>query len=187
MIKNPPQNDGRIGGFDFTGGHEEEVVFHQKDLRQLFPFGLTVPSDQSRPFLILKDDKGHVLPVAVSAIEAGVTLSQSNPAAIPLTPHRFTSLLLQSLNMRAVQCVFVQIQGPHQYVRIYLSGHAGTNSIRLRAEEAMSLCLHLNIPIYATEDYMNRSKVLAAQIEGMNVDLKKFSMLHHGRKPTYMM
>lgn len=161
--------------FQFTSSHDEEEIFHQDDLIRLTPFGVTLQADSARPFLLLKDvTQEHVLPVALNPLEAGVTLSQSDKSVAPVTPHRFTDLLMASLDIQAMQCVFVQIKGPHQYVRIYLSGHPRTNSIRLRAEDAMSLCLHLDIPIYASRDFIGRSKVLAAQIEGMSLDMKKF-------------
>lgn len=41
------------GPFVFAQAVEEEV-FHQQDLVQLFPYGLSVTTDVNRPFLLLR-------------------------------------------------------------------------------------------------------------------------------------
>ncbi|MEK6775164.1 MAG: hypothetical protein AABY64_14580 [Bdellovibrionota bacterium] len=158
----------------FSNASAEEEVFHQKDLIQLVPFGISLTSDMARPFLLLKDkDQIHTLPVAVSPLEAGITLGQNHNQSLLATPHRFTQYLLESLSIKAVQAVFVEIKGVHQYLRIYLSGHAGVNSLKMRADEAMSLCLHLGVPIFATLPFINQSKLLNAQIDGLTEGLLK--------------
>lgn len=157
----------------FSESQDEEETFHQNDLVQLFPFGLELGVDASRPILLLKD-AGHqlTLPVSISPIEAGVALTQANHAAPPAGVHHFAELLMQSLGIQALQCVFVQVKGAHQFVRIYLSGHAATNSLKLRADEAMSLCLHLKIPIFATRKFIDRSRMLVADAApGPNVQV----------------
>lgn len=153
---------------------QDEISFHQSDLIRLLPFGLSVSQDGGRPFLLLKDEKGvHTLPVAVNPLEAGVALSQSNHTLPPSTPHRFSSLMLKSLDIELLQCVFVQIKGAHQYVRVYFRGHKSLNSLKVRADEAMSFCLHQAIPIYATLDFINKSKVMSAEIQDMNQTFSK--------------
>lgn len=158
--------------FFFASAPEGEEVFHQKDLVQLFPFGISISDDLNRPFLLLKDESHeHTLPVAIAPIEAGVTLSQNNKAKAPVTPHRFTEQLLQSLEIKVLQCVFVEIKGNNQYVRLYMSGHPYTNSIKLKAEEAMSLCLQLDIPIFASKKFISNSKILGSEFEGIKQGL----------------
>ncbi|WP_413294026.1 bifunctional nuclease family protein [Bdellovibrio sp. HCB185ZH] len=162
--------------------HDEET-FHQEDLVQLFPYGLSVTGDVSRPFLLLKDaSHAYTLPVAVSPIEAGVALSQSNKSIAESTPHKFTQLLMESLGIEVRQAVFVEIKGANQYVRLYLTGHPKSNSIKVRADEAMSLCLHLNTPIFATKNYIGRSKVMSATVESNSHVLQNMS----GEKPRYL-
>ena len=153
------------GGMNFVASRDEEDVFHQKDLVQLFAFGLNVSNDSHRPFLLLKDESQSLtLPVPLNPLEAGMTLTQASQGTLA-APHRFTTLLMESLSIKARQCVFVQIKGAHQFVRIYLQGHPGTNSIKLRADEAMSLCLHANIPLYATKNFIQQSRVMIAELE----------------------
>ena len=54
------------GQIVFSQGLEEET-FHQKDLVQLFPYGLSVTTDVNRPFLLLKDETHEwTLPVGIT-------------------------------------------------------------------------------------------------------------------------
>jgi len=158
----------------FSQDSSDEETFHQNDLIQLFPFGISLTTDASRPFLLLKDQKQEcTLPVAVSPLEAGIALGQNNSQTLSASPHRFTKELLESLSIKPMQAVFVQIKGVHQFLRIYLSGHASLNSIKIRADEAMSLCLHLGVPLFATKAFINQSKLLNAQIDGLTQGLLK--------------
>ncbi len=152
----------------------EEICFHQSELIRLFPFGLSVTPDGGRPFLLLKDEKSiHTLPVAINPLEAGMALSQANHSLPPTTPHRLSEMMLKSLQIELLQCVFVQIKGVHQYVRVYFRGHPSLNSLKVRADEAMSFCLHQAVPVYATLDFINKSKVMTAEIHGMTQTLGK--------------
>jgi hypothetical protein len=176
-----------VNEITFKHNQSEEISFHQSDLIRLFPFGLSMAQEGARPILLLKDEKGlHTLPVAVNPLEAGMALSQVNHAAPPSTPHRFASLLMNSLKIEPLQCVFVQIKGAHQYVRVYFRGHASLNSLKVRADEAMSLCLHLTVPIYATMDFINQSKVMNAEIKELNQGVMKNRHLVI-KNHTYMM
>lgn len=162
----------------FNVTQTEEICFHQSDLIQLFPFGLSVTHDGGRPFLLLKDDKGiHTLPVAINPLEAGMALSQSDQTRLPTTPHRLSAMMLKSLEIELLQCVFVQIKGAHQYVRVYFRGHKSLNNLKVRADEAMSFCLHQSVPIFATLDFISQSKVMSAEIQGMSQTLTKHKSL----------
>lgn len=156
--------------FFFTSEFSESEKFYEEDLIRLYPYGLSLGTDPNRPTLLLRDDKGeHTLPVSINPLEAGATLSQSHRQGVPHTPHKVTELILQSLNITVTKCVFVEIKNHNQYVKFFLSNHpSGQKTLKVRADEAMSLCLHLNIGIYATREFMNRSKVLNAEIEGLS-------------------
>ncbi|MGZ3769060.1 MAG: bifunctional nuclease family protein [Bdellovibrio sp.] len=169
----------------FAQESKEEEVFHQKDLVQLFPYGLSVTTDAARPFLLLKDEAHqYTLPVAVTPIEAGVALSQSNKEILQSSPHKFTSVLMQSLGIEIKQAVFVEIKGSHQYVRIYISGYPQLNSVKLRADEAMSLCLYLGVSLFATKSFIGRSQVMSTEIQSGAQKLQGFGLLEKG--PGYL-
>lgn len=159
----------------FQTSSEEEEVFHQSDLVQLKAYGISISHDPQNPFLLLRDAKQELtLPVAINPLEAGVTLSQSPGSKNnSSSPFRFIEELLKSLNVNLRQCVFVQMKGSVQYVRIYFTGHIQLNSIKLRADEAMSLCLSLNVPIFATKDFIHKSRLMNAQMEGLSENLLK--------------
>lgn len=151
--------------FLFSNPQDERVDFDEKELVELKPYGLSLTNDQSRPFLILKDESGqYILPVGITQIEAGVALTQSSTNQVPATPHKFTEMLLKGLDIQLERCLFTEIKGLHQYVRVYMSGHPRYTSLKLKAEEAMSLCLHLKVPIFATKSYIARSKQMNAEV-----------------------
>ncbi|HEY1078915.1 MAG TPA: hypothetical protein VGE46_02425 [Bdellovibrio sp.] len=165
----------------FAQQSEEEETFHQQDLVRLFPYALSVTTDAARPLLLFKDE-GHqyTLPVAVSAIDAGVALSQSNKMILQSSPHKFTSLLMSSLGIEIKQAVFVEIKGSHQYLRLYMSGHPQVSSLKLRADEAMSLCLYLEVPLFATKNFIGRSRIMSAEIESGAQNLQNIGIMDKG-------
>lgn len=161
----------------------EEDIFRQEELIQLFPYGLSLVTDVNRPTLLLKDDsKQLVLPVPLNPLEAGVALGQSNRQTAPTTPHTFSKALLESLDIEVARCVFVEIKGVHQFVRLYFKNHPKMESIKIRAEEAMSLCLFLSVPIFATRKFIDRSRVMSAEIQGLAKGLKDHPILNSLRK-----
>lgn len=173
--------------FLFNSQQDEKFNFDDDDLVELKPYGLSLNNENSRPFLILKDVLGeNTLPVAVTQIEAGVTLSQSNQTQIATTPHAFLEKLLQSLDIQIERCVFIEIAGNHQYVRIFMTGHPKYQSIKVRADEAMSLCLHLKVSFFATKSFIQKSKIMSTTsmdetahivMQQRNVAIKK-ELLH---------
>ena len=173
--------------FLFSKAQDERVDFEDKELILLKPYGLSLANDAQRPFLILKDDAGdYVLPVAINQLEAGATLTQSAQAALPLSLHNFSEKLLSSLDITIEKCLFVEIKGVHQYVRIYMQKHPMYQSMKFKADEVMSLCIHLKVPIYASKSYIDKSKVMSAEIVGIAKGLNENPAVlqrHH----TYLM
>lgn len=153
---------------EYSSDYFEENKFNEDDLIKLIPFGVSLNLDPSRPIIIFKDEKGHhSLPVVVNPLEAGITLGQSNQAAIPVTPHKFTQALFESLNIKISRCVFVEVKGHSQYVRVFFEGHPSHGSMKVRADEVLSLCLYLKVPIYATIKIIEKSRIMNAELEGL--------------------
>lgn len=151
----------------------ENPKLRMKDLVKLIPFGLSLAPDMNRPLLLLKSETGdHTLPVALNPLEAGVALTQFNKTNAPVTPHRVTEALLASFDVKIEKCIFVEIKGHFQYVRLYLSNHPNLKSMKFRADEAMSLCLHLNVHFYATHQFVNASKSMNIIAQAMGHDQK---------------
>lgn len=155
----------------FHREHFEEHKISEDNLIRLYPYGLTLIQDSSRPTFLLKDETGKwTLPVSLSPIEAGVALQQANQSMVPTTPHKVTELLLQTLNLKIHRCLFVEIKGHHQFVRLFFEGHPTHGSLKVRADEALSLCLHLDVPFYTTKNFMRRSQVMCAEMDGFSLD-----------------
>lgn len=149
----------------FSKPQEESINFAEKDLVELFPYGLSLSNEAQRPFMILKDKSGDMtLPVPINQLEAGVTLTQSSHSLESMTTHTFSDKLLKSLDIKLERCVFIEIKGVHQYVRVYMKGHPQYHSLKFRADEVMSLCIHLKVSIFATKAFINRSKHMSAEI-----------------------
>jgi len=171
----------------FSNSFAEEINFKVKDLIRLRPYGLSVSTDFARPFLLLKDeDHKYTLPVAVNPLEAGVALSQANKSVAPTTPHRFTEVLLETLNIQIEKCVFVELKGHFQFVRLFMKNHPSESSLKVRADEVMSLCLYLDIPIYATKEYIAKSRVMNAEMEGVSADIKAHPSIIQKNHPYIM-
>jgi bifunctional DNase/RNase len=155
--------------FLFSKEQDERVDFEEKDLIELKPYGLSLANQAMRPFLILKDETGlSTLPVGISQIEAGMTLTQSSLNQAQVAPHKFTELLLKSLDIKIERCIFIEIKGLHQYVRLYMSGHSKYQSLKLKADEAMSLCIYLKIPIFATKNFIQKSKTMTVEFSELS-------------------
>ena len=152
----------------FSKPQDERVDFDEKELVELFPYGLSLSNDASRPFLILKDKSQELtFPVPLNQLEAGAALTQSSQMSSPISLHKFSEKLLESLEIKLERCIFVEIKGVHQYVRIYMHGHPRYHSMKFRADEVMSLCIQLKVPLFATKNYINRSKLMSAEIVGL--------------------
>ncbi|MFN8944096.1 MAG: bifunctional nuclease domain-containing protein [Pseudobdellovibrionaceae bacterium] len=150
----------------FSEVSDTEEVFHDRDLVELKPIGLSLAHDLQRPFLLFRDiQEKRTLPVAISPLEAGIFLAHSQGKALHkgATPHRFLIQFMELFDIQIKRCVFVQIQPEAQYVRLYFVGHPMISSLKLRADEVMSVCLQFEIPIFATQSLIQKSLILKSQ------------------------
>jgi bifunctional DNase/RNase len=146
--------------------------FSDNDLIQIFPFGLSVGHEMTQPVMIFKSNHGETtLPVLINSLEAGVTLAQSNKGIVPLSPHKATQQIFESLGVKLEKCVFVEVKTSAQYVKIFFKVHEILKSIKVKASDAISLCLHLEVPIYTTKEVVLKSRVLVAEIDELKKQL----------------
>lgn len=144
-----------------------------KGLIELEPFGVNLLGDGVRPVLLLRDPSGvHNLSVPLNPIEAGVALSQSNKVTKPASPHRGAVAIFKSLDLKITHCVFESVLNQRQMLRIYFKNHPYQKSILLSADEGISLCLFLEVKIYASLDFIQESRNLLASLEGMIEGIK---------------
>ena len=165
----------------FESQHFEEHHLGVDDLIRLHVYALSLNQDPVRPMLLLKDESGkHVLPVGLNPLEAGMTIQQSSQhsVGVPASPHKVTELLLESLGMKVEKCVFVELKGVHQFVRLYFEGHPTHGSLKVQADQAMSLCLHLNVPIFATKKMMEKSRTMTVEVDLLAQNAKESPLLN---------
>ncbi len=133
------------------------------------------------PVLVLKAVKMDLtLPIPLNPLEAGITLAQSNKSIAPVSPHKATAALLKALSMNIDKCVFVEIKNSHQYVKLFITGHPQVRSLKLKAEEVLSLCLYLEVPLYTTREFIDRSRIMVAEIDEQRRDF----LTTHGLLPN---
>lgn len=137
------------------------------------PFGIHVGGDGMRPILLFKDDTGEVtVPVRLSSVDAAVTLAQSNPVTANGSPHRLAEQLLASLNVRIRRAVLFEIKNTQQYLRLEFENHPALDALSLRADEGMSFCLHMNVPIFATRHFIRESKTYLQDLHQLQAQTK---------------
>lgn len=152
--------------FLFHQPMEESESITDQDLIQVTAYCLSVGAEMGQPLLILKAlDKDLTLPIPINPLEAGVALAQSNKSVAPVSPHKVTAALLKALGMRIEKCVFTEIKNSNQYVKLFILGHPQVRTLKFKAEEVLSLCLFLEVPLFTTQEFMLRSRVMVAEID----------------------
>lgn len=155
---------------------KKRKIVHLKlvsDVIELEPYGVTASADNSRPVMLFKAIEGEeVLPVWLSAIDAGVALSQHQTALPDSSPHDLTMKMMESLGVKLDRCVFTEIRGHHQYVELHFTGSRKLRSIVARADQAMSFSLQAKARYFCTRQYVNDSKILSAEMTGVMKDLR---------------
>lgn len=137
------------------------------------PFGIHVGGDGMRPILLFKDTTGDItVPVRLSSVDAAVTLAQSNPATANGSPHKLAEQLLASLSVRIRRAVLFEIKNTQQYLRLEFENHPSLDALSLRADEGMSFCLHMNVPIFATRHFIREAKTYLQDLQQLQAQSK---------------
>lgn len=148
---------------------------------EVFPYGLVVSPEQTRPVMIFKDKtEKRVLPVWMSPVDAGVAVSQSGGRETDASPHRLTTKILNLLNIKLEKCFFKEIKGHYQIVELHFSGDERVGKIQARADEAISFCLSQSTQFFATIEFMERCRILEGELlyALMNVSKKDVNNRH---------
>ncbi len=136
-----------------TAGSEQEWI-------ELLPYGVTVSLDRSRPIMLFKSEDGEeVLPVWLSPLEVGIALTQNQRLTSNVSPHDVTAMVLQNQGLKLERCDFVEVRGHHQFVDLHFSGSPGLTHLRVRADQAVSLCLHQKVRFYSLAEVIQDSRV----------------------------
>lgn len=157
-----PRKERRILSSDMTPKTGVESLIEMK------AFGVNLMGEGGLPILILRDEAGHFsLPVPLSPMDAGLALSQSSTAARPSSPHKAAAHIFKAMNVKVTQAVFEEIRLQKQLLRVFFTGHPVEKSLLMPAEDAMTLCLHLEVPIYASTEFIKKSQELVSELQGL--------------------
>lgn len=130
------------------------------DWIEIYPYAVTMGVDQARPVMIFKEKNGEsVMPVWMSNIDVGIAISQNNNRASGNSPHDVTAKIMQSLSVALEKCVFAEVRGHHQYVDLYFRDNK-LMPLRFRADQAISFCLHEEVPFYCQRSFIAQCKDL---------------------------
>ncbi|MCS6838950.1 MAG: DUF151 domain-containing protein [Bdellovibrionaceae bacterium] len=132
-------------------------------LVMLKPLGINMSQMASRPLLLLRDDSGELtLPLPISPLDAGVLMQQAGKAATMWSPHQVTVEILKLAQLEPERCVFIEIRGGAVWGRLEFKNQ---KAIEMRADYLVSLCLYLNVPIFATADLIWRARHQVFEIQ----------------------
>jgi hypothetical protein len=133
-------------------------------LIELKPIGINITGSTSKPLLLLKDSTGDLsMPIPISALEAGVLMQQGGKGPTMASPHYITEQLLNFSGLKIERCIFTEYRNHTLYCRLEFCNL--DRSVETKAEHALSLCLFLGIPIYATRELIWRARNQAVEIQ----------------------
>lgn len=143
----------------------EQRMRSRNEWVEIFPYGLALAPDASRPVMIFKDEsEQRVLPVWLTPLEAGIAVSQSGGALIDASPHNLTWKILKPLDVNLQKCFFTELKGHHQFVRLQFSGSEKLKSLESRADEAISFCLSTACRFFCRVDFFDTCRVMDANL-----------------------
>jgi bifunctional DNase/RNase len=165
-----------------------EVDLHSdQELVEVFPFGVTLAADEVRPIMLFRDaDEKLTLPVWLSPLDAGISLSQEFQKTVPATPHRLTHKLLNELGVNLEQCLFVEIKGHVQIVELKFKGDERLQGLRHRADECISFCLFSKAKFFVPRWFVQQSRELKTNIDSLQQGLNLEPGIGRNQHP-YMM
>lgn len=139
---------------------------------ELFPFGIAVGGVKGRPILVLKSQcQNHVFPVWLHPVDAGLAALLSDSTRPSYSSHHATGKILELFGAKLAECRFVDLVGHHQFVDLILEG-APVQSLRMRADSVMSLCLYLKVRFFGTKELIARCREVDVEMTGLEKGLK---------------
>jgi len=144
----------------------------QADEIELFPYGVTLGADHQRPILILKDESCNItVPVWLSPVEAGIAITQNNGKAAASSPHALSFKVLEDLGIEPVKCVLTEVKGHHQFVEVFFKGSRKLKSLSVRADQAVSFCLHARVQFFCKKEFIESCRELELEQIGLENQL----------------
>ena len=132
-----------------------------------------------------KADK-QCLPVWLSAIDAGIVLSQGSQRMPLSSPHNLTNKILRNLGLKVSHCLFTELRGHYQYVQLYFEGSDQLKVIESKADEAISFCLNAKARFFCKKSFINDCKVLDASMASIPGNVRMASRVSENLRPKYL-
>lgn len=143
----------------------EAALKARTDVLELEAFGLSTGMDRSRPVMLFREKGGEsMLPVWMSPVDAGITISQN---AFAITPHDVALNVLKELGMGVESCRFTEVKGHQQYVEIKFSGSKKVKEMKFRADHAISFCLQARARFFCTREYLETCREIDVDLGKM--------------------
>lgn len=146
-----------------------------QELLRLEPFGVTVGIDDQRPLMLFRvQGTERVMPVWLSPIEAGIAVSQHHHRGSAQSPHDLALRVLDDVGLEVDRCVFEEVRGHHQYVRVFFKPQRASRKPRevsCRAEQAISFCLQGGAQFFTRPECVQQSQEM--NVEMLTSDLHK--------------
>ncbi len=143
----------------------EAALKSRSDVIELEAFGLSTGIERSRPVMLFREKGGDsTLPVWMSPVDAGITLSQN---ALAITPHDVSLTVLKALGVGVESCRFTEVKGHQQYVEIKFKGSKKVKEMKFRADHAISFCLQARARFFCTREYLETCREIDVDLGKM--------------------
>lgn len=139
----------------------------KNDWVEMFPYGVTISPDGSRPLMLFKDkQEKRVLPVWLSHLDAGIAIRENGMMSdLNESPYHITWKILDPLGIKLRKCFFMEIRGHHQFVELHFEGHPKLKTLECRADESVSFCMSRKAQFFCKPSFIDRCQVLESEME----------------------
>lgn len=149
----------------------------EEQLIELKPLGINLSGPHSRPLLLLKDLSGDMtMPVPISHLEAGILLQQTGQGPAVSSPHAITQQILAFAHLQIEKCVIHTIKNSILVCQLEIKSDKNStlDFIEIKAESAVTLCLYLSVPIYASRDIIWKARSQSLELQEAESQLHVF-------------
>lgn len=148
------------------------------------PISVTAGMDSSRPVMIFREVKGTAtLPVWLSPLDAGIAIVQDHTRSPASSPHDLAAKVFEKLELRLEKCFFNEMRGHHQFVKLQFAGSNQLSQLELRADQAISFCLHAGAKFFSTREFMGVCRDQDAQLLDVSHQMKRQPGLNRNPHP----
>ena len=161
-----------------------EMVKEDQLWIEVEPVSVTAGMDSSRPVMIFREVKGTAtLPVWLSPLDAGIAIVQDHTRSPASSPHDLALKVFERVGLRLKKCFFTEMRGHHQFVKLEFEGGPQFAELELRADQAISFCLHAKAQFFSTRDFMGICRDQDAQMMDISHQMKRQPGLNRNPHP----